>query len=223
MQIYAKRYLARRALVVVWLDEYLRKYGPPPVHNPSHRNSLSVVGSGIESVEGSLARQSTLQQVQKQQQQEHNLSLPIVSNFSSLGRNIEAEFQRRPSYDAVENSPNNPTSPNTRYYNSELIEVEESQNGFNSDEEDEEPSTPTSPQAIRSKSLKSPISPATHSPIVDRRATEQAPRQVRPGFDVIESDSDEPMSPPSTVCSNNSRPCIVGIKSHGIAQETSPK
>ncbi|KAJ3193380.1 hypothetical protein HK101_004934 [Irineochytrium annulatum] len=34
----AKRYMARRALVVVWMDEYLRKYGSPPIH--SNRTSL---------------------------------------------------------------------------------------------------------------------------------------------------------------------------------------
>ncbi|KAJ3414054.1 hypothetical protein HDV05_007179 [Chytridiales sp. JEL 0842] len=49
----AKRYLARRALVMVWLDNYLRKYGPPPVHAPrSSYLGQSATSSNFVSADG---------------------------------------------------------------------------------------------------------------------------------------------------------------------------
>ncbi|KAI9334652.1 hypothetical protein DFJ73DRAFT_629632 [Zopfochytrium polystomum] len=49
----AKRYLARRALVVVYMNSYLKKYGPPPVHQPSRASlfGLPNQGSGIPTME----------------------------------------------------------------------------------------------------------------------------------------------------------------------------
>ncbi|KAJ1544281.1 hypothetical protein HK405_008756, partial [Cladochytrium tenue] len=38
----ANRYLARRALVVVFMNSYLKKYGPPPVHHAPPRGSIAI-------------------------------------------------------------------------------------------------------------------------------------------------------------------------------------
>ncbi|KAJ1564326.1 hypothetical protein HK405_015183, partial [Cladochytrium tenue] len=41
----ANRYLARRALVVVFMNSYLKKYGPPPVHHAPPRGSPAIAPS----------------------------------------------------------------------------------------------------------------------------------------------------------------------------------
>ncbi|KAJ3204407.1 hypothetical protein HDU67_009540, partial [Dinochytrium kinnereticum] len=166
----AKRYLARRALVVVWLDEYLRKWGPPPVHSPSVppllSSGASSLGGGFEEIvhrfaptgSGSRQRQEVEQAVSSPEYQ-RGATVP------SLGRSIEEEFRRsrRPSTDL----------PNDRAYNSELIEAEESHNGFNSDDEEEgeeEQDTHPLPQL----DIPPPPSPPTHRHAeVARKAVEK--------------------------------------------------
>ncbi|KAJ3111437.1 hypothetical protein HDU96_005697 [Phlyctochytrium bullatum] len=189
----AKRYLARRALVVVWLDDYLRKYGPPPVH--ARRNSASVLSGGSSTFgDDTLSRNQTVGPISPGPQQQYQLP-PL---HASLNRDLEDEFLRRPSLEDM-------SQDQERAYNSELIDAEEDKNGFDSDEEENIAAALSGKGetlTVRPKSIALP-SAASSTPSFHRSNSSHAPSPGSAGFDFVEDEDSDASAVPSSQISTH--------------------